>query len=110
MAGKQSPREDQREGTSAASSDRPSGATPTLPSARPRSDLAVFAFLLSSLLPVVYNSNFRTIAAADSFQLGSFPFAFSWTTASTWIGGFNLSLRSLWDHKGPTSPSSPTAT
>ncbi len=78
MARKSSPRKQQRKragrGARAASSDRPSGGTPCLPSARRRRDL-IFAGFLLLLLFVIYNSNFRTIHTDDSFPTRYLPFS-----------------------------------
>jgi len=63
-----------RRGPSAASSDRLSGKTPSLPSARPRRDL-IFAGLLLLLLLVIYNSNFRTICWDDTLPARFLPFS-----------------------------------
>ena len=78
MARKASPRKRQRKRAgrepSAASSDRLSGRTPSLPSARSRRDL-IFAGFLLLLLLVIYNSNFRTIHTDDSFPARFLPFS-----------------------------------
>jgi hypothetical protein len=78
MARKASPRKRQRKRAgrepSAASSDRLSGRTPSLPNARPRRDLISAGFLLLLLL-VIYNSNFRTIHTDDSFPARFLPFS-----------------------------------
>ena len=59
---------------SAASSDQPSIGSPSLSSARPRRDSAIFGFLLLLLL-VIYNSNFRSVVTADSFPARLLPFS-----------------------------------
>jgi len=78
MARKANPRKRQRKragrGPRAASSDRLSGRTPSLPSARPGRDLIFSGFLLLLLL-VIYNSNFRTIRSDDSFAARFLPFS-----------------------------------
>ena len=78
MARKASPRKQQSKSAlrrpRAASSNRLSGRTPSLPSARPRRDLTFFGFLLLLLL-VIYNSNFRTIGTDDSFPARLLPFS-----------------------------------
>src|SRR5208337_3139095 len=77
MARKASPRNRQRKRAlrrpRAASSDRLSGGTPSLPSAQPRRYLAFFGLLL--LLLVIYNLNFRTIHSIDTFPARFLPFS-----------------------------------
>ena len=78
MARKASPRNRQRKRAlrraKAASSDRLSGRTPSLPSARPRRDLVFFGFLLLLLL-VIYNSNFRSVRSIDTIPARFLPFS-----------------------------------